>query len=270
MPFLETGDGRIWFDAVDITAPWVTEPETILFHHGVSTDSGLWSEWLPALVDKYRIVRFDLRGFGKSDDPGAEYEWGLDKLIDDTMAIADAAECTRFHMVGESTGGTVAVAAAARRADRLLSVTASNAAYRGASVRNVQGNWDQVIERDGQDAWAAEMMKGRFFPNALTPEKFDWFERQHATCAPHVTLGLASMLLATDLSAEVGGIDMPMLLFSPDSSPFVAVEEMNDLRDAVKNAELKVFPHARHGLPLSHGLECGAALRAFLDRHFPG
>jgi pimeloyl-ACP methyl ester carboxylesterase len=61
---------------------------------------------------------------------------------------------------------------------------------------------------------------------------------------------------------------MSMLLLSPDSSPFVAVSEMNDLRDGVKDAELRVFPHARHGLPLSHGAECGAALREFLDRHF--
>ena len=270
MAFLARSSGRIYYEAIDITAPWVRDPETILFHHGVSTDSGLWAEWLPHLVDRYRIVRFDLRGFGQSDDPGKDYQWALDDLIADTMAVADAAGCERFHMVGESTGGTVAIACAARMLERLLSVTASNAAYRGASVRNVQGKWDDVIARDGQAAWAAEMMAGRFFPDALKPEKFDWFEREHATCAPHMTLGLANMLLATDLASEVGKIAIPMFLMCPDSSPFVAVDEMRDLMNAVEGAELMVFPHARHGLPLSHGAACGAQLRSFLERHFPG
>jgi len=268
MPFLETDAGRVYYEAIDITAPWVDAPQTILFHHGVSTNSGLWSEWLPHLVDRYRIVRFDVRGFGQSDEPVPSHEWTLDGLIADAMAVADAAGCERFHMVGESTGGTVAIAAAARRPDRLLSATASNAAYRGTSVRNVQGKWDDVIARDGQDAWAAEMMAGRFFPDALTAEKFAWFEREHATCSTRATLGLANMLLAMDLSSEVGAIEMPMLLLCPDSSPFVAVSEMNDLRDAVPGAELQVFGHARHGLPLSHGRECGAKLRQFLDHHF--
>lgn len=270
MPFVSTAHGRIYYEAIDITAPWVKTPETILFHHGVSTNSGLWSEWLPHLVDKYKIIRFDVRGFGQSDDPGEDHAWSPDGLIDDVMKIADAAGCERFHMVGESTGGTVTVAAAARRADRVISATVSNAAYRGSSVRNVRGQWDQVLANGGQDAWAAEMMAGRFFPGALSADKFDWFEREHATCAAHVTLGLANMLLETDLSGEVGAIAMPMLLLCPDSSPFVAVDEMNDLLAAAPNAELNVFAHAKHGLPLSHGPECGAALRSFLERHFPG
>jgi len=40
---------------------------------------------------------------------------------------------------------------------------------------------------------------------------------------------------------------------------------MATLQQAMPDARLQVFPHARHGLPFSHGAECAAALRRFLD-----
>lgn len=270
MPFLESADGPLHYETIDITAPWVKNPQTILFHHGVSTTGGIWSEWLLQLADRFRIVRFDMRGFGKSAVPPEGFAWSLDGLIADALAVADAAEAGRFHMVGESIGGTVAIAAAIRHPDRLLSLTVSNGAHRGTAVRNVRGQWDRRIAEEGQQAWAAEMMGRRFFPDALSAEKFRWFERQHATCSAAVTLGLANLLLDTDLAAEVGGIHLPVLLLSPDASPFIPPAAMCDLHASLPDSELQVFAHSRHGLPLSHGRECGAALRSFLDRRFAG
>ena len=45
--------------------------ETVLFLNGLAIDSDIWVTWLPALVDRYRIVRTDLRGFGRSFVPAA-------------------------------------------------------------------------------------------------------------------------------------------------------------------------------------------------------
>jgi hypothetical protein len=39
---------------------------------------------------------------------------------------------------------------------------------------------------------------------------------------------------------------------------------MDDLKNRLKNAQLKVFPRARHGLPFSHGDKCGQAVGEFL------
>jgi hypothetical protein len=41
------------------------------------------------------------------------------------------------------------------------------------------------------------------------------------------------------------------------------------MRAAIPGAELKVFPHSRHGLPLSHGRACAQVMAEFLDRHSP-
>ena len=83
---------------------------------------------------------------------------------------------------------------------------------------------------------------------------------------PHAVLDLADLLIGTDLTAELGAIRAPALLLAPDQSPFVPLAVMEDMHARIPGSELQVFAGARHGLPCSHGEECGRALRAFLDR----
>jgi len=57
-------------------------------------------------------------------------------------------------------------------------------------------------------------------------------------------------------------------LLSPQSSPFIPVEVMAAMRAAIPGAELQVFAHSKHGLPLSHGRACAETLAEFLARRF--
>ena len=123
MPSATTAHGSLAYDIVDHRAPWQAERLPILFHHGIGASAGIWVGWLPALVDAYRIVTFDMRGYGRSVVPAPDFKWSIDLLIDDLFAVADAAGLARFHLVGESIGGTVALAAALARPQRVASST---------------------------------------------------------------------------------------------------------------------------------------------------
>ena len=266
MPFVDRPRCRLFYTVVDVTPPWVEDPPTVIFHHGVSATGALWSDWIPMLCDEYRLVLFDTRGFGQSTPLSGDAAWSMELLVDDILAVADAERLERFHLVGESAGGTVALATAVSHPERLLSLTVSNAAHVGSAVRNVRGLWGERIAGGGQEEWAAQMMEWRFFPGSLPEEKRRWFFDQHTTCSAEATLALADLLLRTDLSDPVQAIATPTLILSPDSSPFIPVEIAADLRAKVAGSELQVFPHSRHGLPLSHGRECALALRMFLQR----
>jgi pimeloyl-ACP methyl ester carboxylesterase len=266
MPFVDRPGCRLGYHVIDATPPWVKNPPTIIFHHGVSTTAALWSDWVPVLCDAYRLVLFDTRGFGRSTPLDEALPWSFELMVGDILAIAEAEGLQRFHLVGESAGGTAALAAAVAHPGRLLSLTVSNAAHRGSAVRNVRGLWSERIAAAGQADWATQMMEWRFFPGALTEAKYRWFHDQQAECSAAATLGLADLLLRSDLSAAVGGITVPTLILHPDSSPFIPVEIAADLHARVPGAELQVFPHAKHGLPLSHGRDCAAVLRDFLER----
>ena len=264
---VERAGGAIAFEVIDHVPPWLAPARTMLFHHGLGARSACWDGWTPALIGRNRLVRFDMRGHGASPLP-AGFRWSLSALVDDVRAVADAAGAERFHLVGESTGGTVALAVAARHPERVLSVTVSNGAHRGGSIRNLEP-WRRIIREEGMAAWSAHMMGHRFFEGALTEAMRCWYETQQAGADPDAILGAAAMLVAVDLLPELDRVTCPVLLLHPDSSPFIPVETMAELKRALPDARLQVFAHARHGLPFSHAAECAAAVAGFIDGAFP-
>lgn len=265
MPAVTVPSGELHYDVTEAAAPWLGTPEAILFHHGLGSSSGAWAPWLPALVDRYRMVRYDMRGHGRST-AAAGLALSLDRLADDVIAVADAAGAERFHLVGESIGGTIALHAALRHRRRLLTVTVSNGAHIGGSIRSVD-DWQRIIATRGMAGWSAHMMPLRFFPGAIGDEMWRWYERQQAAVAPEFLLAALRLLVGADLSPHLGEIELPALLLHADASPFIPVAVMADLQARLPDAQLQVFAHARHGLPFSHGGACAAVLRGFLDRH---
>ena len=260
---VERCGGAIAWEVIDHAPAWRTPAPAMVFHHGVGACATAWDGWTPALVHRFRLIRFDMRGHGRSELP-LGFDWTLEALVEDLGAVADAAGAERFHLVGESVGGTVALAFAARHPERVLSLTVSNGAHRGGAIENLEP-WERLIRGPGMTAWSAHMMGQRFFDGALTAEMRGWYESQQASAAPEAVLDAAAMLVGADLTRELARVACPVLLLHPDSSPFIPVETMVALKRALPEARLQVFARARHGLPFSHAAECAAAVASFLD-----
>lgn len=257
----------IHYAICDVVPEWLHSPPTLIFHHGIGANLHIFARWLPVLALHFRLVRFDMRGFGESIVPPPDHRWDFDQLVADTLSVADAAGAQRFHLIGESIGGTSALACALHAPERVLSLCLSNAAARGGLVSNVKG-WREIVAQSGQRAWADQMMRWRFHPNAIPAELQAWFHHVHATCSMDATYGLADLLLNSDLTPRLKDIKAPVLLLAPEASPFIPLEVMASMRTELPDAELQVFAHSKHGLPLSHGEQCAMALRDFLRRRF--
>jgi pimeloyl-ACP methyl ester carboxylesterase len=252
------------YEVADLTPPWRSEPETILFHHGLGATSGAWAAWLPILAERYRLVTFDMRGHGRSAHPKPGAALSLDMLAGDTFAVADAVEAQQFHLVGESIGGTIALKAAIERPARIRTLTVSNGAHIGGSIQSID-DWKQIMDAGGMRGWSAHMMPKRFFEGAITEEMWRWYEREQGSASPEFVLQAVRLLAGADLSPELHAVRMPVLLLHADSSPFIPVPALADLKSRLPDARLQVFAHARHGLPFSHAKECARVLREFLD-----
>jgi pimeloyl-ACP methyl ester carboxylesterase len=267
--FAKTKHGSLHYDVVDQTAPWRASGETILFHHGIGSCAEIWRGWWPRLIDSHRLVSFDMRGCGRSHIPPADFAWSLDLLVDDVIAVADSAGLERFHLVGESIGGTIALAAALARPDRIATLTVSNGAHVGASIEGVKV-WRRQLDEGGSKAWSDAFMPNRFHDDALLPHERAWFAAQQERWSRDSILNALSVLLGTDLAARLMDVRCPVLLLHPDDSPFVPVPVMADLHRLVPHAQLNVIGHARHGLPFSHASQCANLLRTFLDSFTAG
>lgn len=262
MPLVETKNGPLHFEIVDHVAPWRQHRPTILLHHGIGGCAGMWSGWLPYLIDRYRIVTWDMRGYGRSAATG--FDWSLDLLVSDVFAVADAAGAQQFHLVGESIGGTVALAAAIAGPDRLSTLTVSNGAHLGASIQRVE-TWRRQLDEGGSEAWSDAFMRDRFHDRSLEPERWAWFAGQQAKWPRDSILNALGVLVGTDLSDRLAAVHCPALLLHPDASPFIPVPVMAELHRLLPASELHVVGNSRHGLPFSHDRQCARLLRLFLD-----
>jgi pimeloyl-ACP methyl ester carboxylesterase len=79
-------------------------PAVTLLHPGI-WDARVWDEQVPALVDAgFRVIRYDLRGFGGSSWPQEPYS-----DVEDLRAVLDHLDVWRTALIGCSLGGDVAV-----------------------------------------------------------------------------------------------------------------------------------------------------------------
>ena len=248
---------------VDLTPPWLTDPETIVMHHGIGANRDIFAGWLPPLVHSYHILRFDMRGHGASARPDPAAEITMDRLSGDLFAVMDAAGVQRAHLVGESIGGTIALNAALRAPERIRTLTVSNGAHLGASIQSVAG-WRQMIEAEGMAGWSAYMMRSRFHDRAIPEAMAHWFDGQQTTACPATVLRMLEALVQADLENKLPELRPPLMLLHPDGSPFIPVPVMAAFRDRVPCARLHVIGNARHGLPLSHATVCAGLLADFL------
>ena len=265
MPLATTRQGSLHYEIVDRVAPSRGTRAAVLFHHGIGASAGIWAGWFPVLADAHRLVSFDMRGYGRSHIPAADFAWSLDQMVDDLFAIADAAGLQRFHLVGESIGGTVALAAALARPQRIATLTVSNGAHLGASIQRADA-WRRQLDDGGVKAWSDAFLRDRFHDDALSPEQRAWFAAQQEKWPRESILNALRVLIGADLSARLKDIAQPTLLLHPDGSPFIPVPVMAELHRLLPDAELNVIGHSRHGLPYSHATVCASLLRAFLDR----
>ncbi len=253
------------YSITDLRPPWHRAGWPVVFHHGIGTNRDIWSDWLPIIATRHRVIRFDTRGFGASPIPDEDHVWTLDAFVEDLYEVADVMGEGPVHLVGESIGGTVALAAALKHPERVASLTVSNTAYKGAGLGRVAG-WRAEVDRIGMEGWSREMMRHRFAPGATSDAKLAWFAAEQARAKAHIILDLGDLLAGTDLTDDLPNLSAPLLILSPDGSPFVPASMATEFASLVPGAELAIFPGTRHGLPFSHGRESAERLAKFLKR----
>ena len=85
----------------------------VLLHGGLG-DSGLWEPVVPFLAERFRVIRTDLRFFGRSAGPAVSWSWP-----DDIVGVLDELDVERAALVGLSLGGKLALDVAVAHPERL-------------------------------------------------------------------------------------------------------------------------------------------------------
>jgi len=113
----------------------------VVFVQGVGAIGRAWRPQLDALREQHTVIAFDNRGIGAST-PG-DGPLSIEAMAADTLAVADAAGATSFHLVGHSMGGVIAQQVALSALDRVRSLSLLCTFARGAQGARL--SWDLFV-----------------------------------------------------------------------------------------------------------------------------
>lgn len=98
--------------------------ETVVLLHGFPQTKESWHQVAPVLSQAgYRVLAPDQRGYSPGARPPRRRDYSLDRLVEDVVALVDAAGVERFHVIGHDWGGAVAWGLGASHPERLASLT---------------------------------------------------------------------------------------------------------------------------------------------------
>ncbi len=99
-------------------------PETIVFSHGLLMDHTMFEPQRAVFEKQYRVIAYDHRAQGQSQDPGQGYD--MDSLAGDAAALITALNATPCHFAGLSMGGFVGMRLAAHYPALVRTLTLMN------------------------------------------------------------------------------------------------------------------------------------------------
>ena len=275
MPYANVNGLDLFYYDDDFTDPWVPA-ETILFNHYGAGDSTLYNRWIPTLASKYRVIRWDRPGYGRSQDPGFDYRLTTESFLNEILGFMDALGLEKVHYIGDKASTAAGIAFAAAHPERVQSLTL------GICVLSVQhlkklfldaaddviakGSWISAFESkdDSRDLAATA--------NALQ----DLYLRETQARIP-AHIQAAAFRCVADPSFDVRGvlkdIQAPTLLLSPDIYPdgpsLTSKAEHEMVCKTIKTCEQRVLPGSSMHFPFTDGEWCAEQVLSFLERRPP-
>lgn len=244
----------------DYSDPW-QRAETVLMVHGMGQNLEAWRGWVPYLARSFRVVRFDTRGFGESTPPPEAARWSTERLLADMEAVMDFVGCRTVHLVGAQSGGSLVIALAARRPERVLSLIAVTPMVVGTPA--VPG-WLKQIEAEGIQAWARATMAGRLGSSA-SKEQVDYWVTNIQGKTPLSTLrGYLRWAPQVDVRPELAQIKCRSLIMTTTGNNLKSVDSVKAWQEKLPDSQLMVIEGDAWAPAAAYPDICGPAAAQFL------
>ena len=256
---LNVGDATINYDVAG-------KGPTVVFIHGWAHNISVWDDQVPAFKSRYRVVRYDSRGFGRSTgyaDESAEPQ--------DLLLLLEALRVKRAYIVGHSRGGSVALRFASAFPSHVAGLVLYGAFPEGfpapPDVGQMFASLPAIAKQNGLDSVGKIVLAS---PIAWVPpgrnDVTDRYRRLWASYSgkdlldPHAESGRVPAVTI----AQLANIRVPTLVIVGDhEAPFIAAVA-DTLAQRIPGAKKVVIPNAGHGAHFAQPASFNSALMDFI------
>jgi len=240
MPAAEINGQRINYEVTGNGTP-------VILITGYGGDISYWDGLVPLLSDRYKVVRLDNRGSGKTVYGG---KFTVDDLTDDVIALMDLLSIYRAHIVGWSMGGCMAQELSLRHPERVISLTLISAFMKRPARSSHMMNAMIKAVREGADIETLSMlMQGMCFPESVflrREEKGTHGNKQPYTASIDGITDQMRALDAYDSRKRISGISVPSLCIHGLSDIMVPPEVGDEITSLIKGCKSYRIPGAGH------------------------
>lgn len=251
--------------------------QPIVFSHGWPLNADAWEDQMFFLASRgYRCIAHDRRGHGRSSQPWNGND--MDTYADDLAKLVEALDLKNAVFVGHSTGGGEVVRYIARHGSKraakavLISsvppIMLKTAANPGGLPKEVFDEIRENILKDRSQYF--KDLNGPFYganrPNANVSQGLrDSFWLQGMLAGFNAVYDCVKAFSETDFTEDLKKIDIPTLILQGDDDQIVPIADASMLSvKIIKNAKLKIYKGAPHGMPSTHKNEVNEDLLAFI------
>jgi len=247
------------------------EGAPVLLLHGSGPGVSAWANWrlvIPHLAENFRVIAPDIVGFGFTERPdGISYD--MDTWLKHALDFLDAMEIEQAHVIGNSFGGSLAVALAIRapqRVSRLALMGSVGLEFELTEGLDLTWGYTPSIEsmRRLLDLFA--------YDRSLVNDELAQL-RYEASIRPGVQESYAAMFPAPrqdgirkicSAEADVKNIEHETLIIHGRDDRIIPVSASEHLFRCIKNSQLHIFGNCGHWTQIEHNRRFNQLVTDFL------
>lgn len=217
----------------------------VVLSNSLGSTRMMWDPQLPALEERFRVIRYDTRGHGFSPVPDGPYT--IDDLADDLIGVLDRFDIERAHLVGLSLGGMTAMRVAARNPERVDRLALLCTATRIPPA----ANWTEraeIVRNRGVAAVAPAVIERWFTADyrAGHAEELAAYTAMIAATPAEGYAGCCEAIAKLDLREDLAAITAPTLAIAGANDPSTPPACLAEIADGVVNGRLLEVLNAAH------------------------
>jgi 3-oxoadipate enol-lactonase len=195
----------------------------------------MWDAQAPQFEKKFRLLRYDMRGHGRSSAPPPPY--AVSDLTRDILALADSLNIGRFHFCGLSIGGMIGMSLALHSPERLHKLVLCNTAPKIGT----DDFWNariQTVETKGMKEIAAAVTARWFTPafQSSSTERVEAAISVLESLNPQGYVGGCTAVRDFDFRANVSQIRTQTLVISGTHDPAATPTDGRFLAEQIPGA----------------------------------
>ncbi|PZP40544.1 MAG: 3-oxoadipate enol-lactonase [Azospirillum brasilense] len=244
--------------------PW------IVLSNSLGCTLEMWDAQVEALRGRYRILRYDTRGHGRSETVPGPYS--MEMLADDLLGLMDAAGVERTFLAGLSMGGMLAQVAALKAPERFLGLVLADTTSRyGPEVAEFWAGRARTALTEGLEPISRGTPARWFTPGFVErhPQIVERYREMLLSNNPVGYAGCCAAIPRIDVTDRLGQLSLPACVIVGEQDPSTTPAHARRIAEALPGAELVILPDAAHLSNVEQPEAFGDVLTRFLAHHTP-